>query len=418
MRVAAIPAYLLGNRRAILEIAADRSALGIASVFVLSAALARNYDRVSLLHEPWRLAGPFVASLAISGPLFLTVYLFARSKGMHGPGICRAYLSFLALYWMTAPLAWLYGIPYERFYSLLDAVHANLWTLAVVSAWRVALLARVVSVVFDLRIRAALPLVMLVADIAALPALHLIPLPVVQVMGGINPEEREIAFSALLATALCWASLPLWVMLAASAAYSARNKPDWRVPATADGPAKWRGALACAVLAVVAWAAFLPFTQPEQRLAARVERAYRTAGPAAALALMSAHDRTAFPRDWHPPPHQFPGDPPTSEVLDALEALADHPHADWLGDIYARRFQDRIRYESYRWPDELLDEHAVRLAAILSRLRTGPEMARALSRSEIERRLAPDQPLPITNDQRIALETLLRLAEPSKAPKS
>ena len=36
---------------------------------------------------------------------------------MNGPGICRAYLSFLAVYWMTAPLAWLYGVPYEQFLS-------------------------------------------------------------------------------------------------------------------------------------------------------------------------------------------------------------------------------------------------------------------------------------------------------------
>ncbi len=393
MRITSIPAYLVGNRRAILEIASDRGALGVAALLVLSAALARNYDRASLLDEPWRLLGPFVASLAISGVLFATIYTFARGKYMESPGMGRAYLSFLALYWMMAPMAWLYGIPYERFYSPVDANGANLLTLAFVSLWRVALMTRVVSVVFDLRVRAVLPLVMLVAEIAALTALYLVPLPVINMMGGI-PVEQDIAFSALLVTVLCWLTLPLWVVMAGIAVFSIRNRPVWRVPATPDRPGGRRAALACAALVLAAWAALLPFTQPEQRLARRVERVYRRDGPAAALALMSAHNRAEFPPDWQPPPRRFPGDSPTSEVLDMLEALADHPHADWVGELYARRFRDRVEYDSYQWPNELLDQHAVRLAAILSRLREGPEMARVLhgsSYAQIEQHLASDQ---------------------------
>ncbi len=189
-------AYLIGRRRAILNIAADRKALVVAAMLVLSAALARNYDRASLMDEPWRLLGPFAASLAISGPLFLIVYGFARCKGMESPGIVTAYLAFLALYWMTAPLAWLYGIPYERFLSPLGATNANLRTLALVSIWRVALLVRVVSVVFDLPVRAAFALVMLVADVAALAALYLVPLPVIHLMGGISAEQETVAFTS------------------------------------------------------------------------------------------------------------------------------------------------------------------------------------------------------------------------------
>jgi hypothetical protein len=420
MRMATIPAYLVGNRRAILEIAADRSALGVAALLVLSAALARNYDGVSLLDEPWRLAGPFVASLAISIPLFLTIYIFARSKGMDGPVIGRAYLSFLALYWMTAPMAWLYGIPYERFRSRVGAVDANLLTLALVSAWRVTLMTRAVSVIFDLRLRAALPIVMLVAEIAALTAIYSVPLPVINVMGGV-PEQQDMAFAALLVSGLCLATLPIWVVLAGIAAHSSRNMPDWRVPATSDGPGKGKGALACAALAVVAWAALLPFTQPEQRLARQVEQVYRTSGPAAALALISAHNRADFPPDWQPPPTKFSGYSPTPEILDTLEALADQPHPDWLGDVYAQEFRDRVHFDSFEWPDELLTHHAVRLAAILGRLREGPEMARSLQDDpyfpHIPIRLGRD-PDAITKDERTALETLLRLGAPKTSPET
>ncbi len=415
MRIATIPAYLLGRRQAILDLAADRSALGVAALLVLSAALARNYDRVSLLDEPWRLLGPFVASLAISGPLFLTIYVFARRKGMEGPGFARGYLSFLALYWMTAPLAWLYGIPYERFCSREGAVVANLLTLALVSAWRVALVTRVVSVVFDLRVNTALPLVMLVADIAALAALHLVPLPIINMMGGV-PEQNDIACAALLVSAVCWVTLPIWAVLAWADARSSHIHPEWRVTVTPDQPGTSRASVTFAALVLAAWAAFLPFTQPEQRLARRVEQLYRTAGPAAALALISAHSRTDFPPDWQPPPTRFSGHPPTSEFLDTLEALADHPHSDWLGDIYTKRFRDRVRYDTFQWPAELLSEHAVRLAAILSRLREGREMARALQddpyfphfTTRLER-----EPELMTKEERTALETLRRLGQPS-----
>jgi hypothetical protein len=416
MRLATLFEYMIGRRRAILEVAADRRALGVGAVLVASAALARNYDQVSLLHEPWRLLGAFGASLAISGPLFLTIYAFARWKGMRGTGIGRAYLSFLTLYWMMAPMAWLYGIPYERFLSPTEAALANLRTLGLVSAWRVALMIRVVSVVFGLRVRVALSLVMLVVCTAALTALYLVPLPVVQIMGGISPEQSVIASAALQVTLLCWLTLPIWIVLAGVAMRSSLNRPEWKVPSMSERSSSVLGALAFATLALAAWATLLPYTQPQQGLARRVERAYRNAGPVAALNLISAHPRADFPPGWQPPPKRFPGDPPTREFLDTLDALAAHPHPDWLRHLYSRRFQDRVHYDSYGWPNELLNEHAVRLADILTRLPEGPEMARALH-GLIESWLGPYREL--TEVQRAALETLLRLSEQgqSKSPR-
>jgi hypothetical protein len=419
MRVATIFAYLAGDRRAILAIASDRMALAVGALLVLSAALARNYDRASLIHEPWRLLGPFVASLAVSVALFLVIYGVARWKGMESPGISRAYLAFLALYWMTAPLAWLYGIPYERFLTPLPAVDANLWTLTLVSIWRVALMTRVVSVIFGMRLSAALALVMLVADIAALAALYLVPLPVVHLMGGVNPEQETVAFIALLVTAVCWLTLPYWIGFAAAVAYSKQNRPTWQVSWTSERPHSGLGALTFAGLTLVGWAAALPFTQPEQILARRVDQTYRTAGPAAAVALLSGHHSTDFPPGWQPPPRRFPGEPSTTEFLDMLEALASEPHAGWVGDLYARRFRDRLRYSYFDWPVELLTEHAVRLSTILARLPEGTEMARALHAStSIKSILEGYQPGPqhvLTKDERAALEALLRLAGESQA---
>ena len=421
MCVKTIFAYLIGHRPAILEVASDRRALGVAALLVLSAALARNYDRVSLIDEPWRLLGPFVASLAIGGSLFLSVYGYARWKGMRGPGIGLASLAFLALYWMTAPLAWLYGIPYERFLTLVGATKANLWTLALVSVWRLVLMIRVVSVVFGLRIRTAVALVMLAADVLALMALFVVPLPMIPVMGGLSPEQAAIALPAIAVTLLELLSLPCWIVFAGIVTSSSLNRPEWQVPSPPEGPRSGRAALAFAWLMVAAWAVLLPFMQPEQILAKRVERTYRKSGPAAALALMSAHIPGDFPPDWQPPPRESVGDPPTSEVLDSLEALAMHPHAEWVDDAYCRRFRERLWYDPTNWPRELFEQHAARLAELLPRLHQGPEMARALDQGfpSIQGFLKYESG--ITKDQRAALEALLRLGglekkEPGEEP--
>ena len=130
---------------------------------------------------------------------------------------------------MTALLAWLYGIPYERFLSPLDAINANLWTLALVSLWRVALMVRVVIVIFGIPVAVGLSLVMLVADITALIALAVVPLPVIHVMGGINPEQNAIAWFVLRVQLVCWITLPLWIVVGAVAACSRRGCADWKV---------------------------------------------------------------------------------------------------------------------------------------------------------------------------------------------
>ncbi len=137
--------YWLGSRQAILTIAADRRAVGLGFLFVLSAGFAREYDGKDLLHEPWHLLLPVGASLLTSFLLFCLTWGIAKARGAQGPPFFTAYRMFLGLFWMTAPLAWLYAIPYERFLSAPDAMSANLWTLGVVSAWRVFLMVRVVS---------------------------------------------------------------------------------------------------------------------------------------------------------------------------------------------------------------------------------------------------------------------------------
>src|SRR5262249_23609362 len=113
MRLLTLPLYLVGNRTAILEVARSPWAVPVGFVFVLSAALAREYDGRDLRHEWGHLLLPFAASLAASFVLYLVFYAVAWWRKAEGRAFLRGYVGFLGLFWMTAPLAWLYGIPWE-----------------------------------------------------------------------------------------------------------------------------------------------------------------------------------------------------------------------------------------------------------------------------------------------------------------
>src|ERR1700724_2138456 len=163
MKLTTLFRYLIGQRSAIEEIASNRNSLLIGFLFCLSAALARHYDGKYFWREPWLLLAPAAASILTSSILFLAIYLATSTKARRLlPGIIPSYLTFLGLYWMTAPLAWLYGIPYERFLNEVNAAQANLWTLELVSVWRVLLISRVVAVLtpsslFSAFIKVAVP---------------------------------------------------------------------------------------------------------------------------------------------------------------------------------------------------------------------------------------------------------------------
>src|SRR5690606_8513539 len=126
---------------------------------------------------------PLVASLVTSWLLFTLVFLAARRHQMQEGTYWQLYRRFLSLYWLTAPLAWLYAIPVEQFLTAGDATQSNLSLLGIVSLWRVMLMIRVVYVLFGSTVGSAIALVLFFADTVALTLLYLTPLPVISVMG-------------------------------------------------------------------------------------------------------------------------------------------------------------------------------------------------------------------------------------------
>lgn len=151
MNLGTIIAFQFGSRGAIEKVARGSGALWTGLALVLTVSVARNYDQSWIMDSPLWLVGNVVYSLVSSWVIFALVYkLFLKRrfpKADQAPSFGRQYRSFLGLFWMTSPVAWLYAIPVERWVDSYQAAQWNLALLAIVSLWRVLLLARVFSVV-------------------------------------------------------------------------------------------------------------------------------------------------------------------------------------------------------------------------------------------------------------------------------
>lgn len=154
MTAKTILAFQFGRADAIRTVASSSSAIWTGMVLVLLTAFARNYDQTYIPEKPFLwFFGPLLFSLVSGTWLFLITYgLCARLKMPdvdygRRPPLWRHWPAFMGAFWMTAPIAWLYAIPFERFFDSLTAAKANIALLAIVSLWRVLLMARVLQVV-------------------------------------------------------------------------------------------------------------------------------------------------------------------------------------------------------------------------------------------------------------------------------
>lgn len=364
-----------GDREAILSIASAKGVLGIGALFVLSAALAREYDGADLLAEPWHLAVPFVASLGTSLLLFCLLYGVGKLRGIGDVPFGRTYLRFLGIYWCTAPLAWLYAIPVEAWLPPLEATEINLALLATVSAWRVCLMICVARALFGTSNSAACLVVILFADAVALVAIFVTPKPIISIMGGISHTDAEMAIlnATVIFGFVCAASLPIW--LAATAAVAARGaKWEFALSSLAPPARPTRGLRWFAAASVLAWFVVLPATQLEQRLAHRVDDDLKAGNLREAIGEMARHKRSDFPARWDPPPHIGYGEtqPPILDVMEVVVA-ADPPR--WVQSLFTEKFGNTLYNPRLLWPGEMDDEQFSRYVQVLKKLPEGPSFA-------------------------------------------
>lgn len=362
MTPATLLRYLFGQRSAIQQVAEDPRSLWIGLAFVMSAAFAREYDREDLLNEPWHLAIPLVASLAASLAIFAALW-FELGNPSSPIGYWDRYRTFLSLFWMTAPLAWLYAIPYEQFLDPIDALRANLWTLALVALWRVVLLIRAVQVWLKLDWRAA-PVVLLCADALAMAAVMFLPWPIIEVMGGMKPpaDSHILGRAKILVLVV---GVPSFLVLFGLSTYwrpaLGPDEPEASAPSTRRPV--WSLAV-LAALAIAAGCAVLPWTQPPQQLRRQVERTMAGGEVHEALVILSAHPRESFPPDWNVPPVWVPGEP-RGPFLDAVEASQAGEGPGWAREVYLARFTNYLTSYAFVYGAE--DETLVRMARVVAR---------------------------------------------------
>lgn len=319
MRVLDPLLFLAGHRGAIERIAATRHAWIVGAILVLSAGIARNYDHLDLLREPEWFIGPFAASLVsivfiflwLAGPLKL-----AKVGGWMQLG------TFLTFAWMTAPCAWLYGIPVEAMTDIVTATKWNIAFLAIVSLWRVVLMTRAVTVLTGVKHLRAFVLVLSPAALEAMIGSAWKGMSLVQIMGGVRlPPHTQLLQNAsfFVAQASFW--IFLVTVVACLVVKGVAVRPLHR--AWKDSPAK---ALVASMFAMAAWfAGGIPF-QPAVRNRLELKALIENGNFKQAVIFASSKQRLDFPAVYPLPPESDRGFP-----LKLLEELTPET-PEWLRD--------------------------------------------------------------------------------------
>lgn len=333
--------YLIGNRRAIERIAATRHAWIAGAILVLSAGIARNYDHLDLLRQPEWFTGPFAASMVsicfiflwISGPLQL------HKAGRYWPQAG----TFLVLAWMTAPCAWLYGIPVEAMTDIVTATKWNIAFLAVVALWRVAIIVRAVAVLTEVSWLRALPLVLAPAALEAMLGSFFQGLSLIGIMGGIRlPPHTQLLVKAANFTT----SVSFWLFIVLVIA-TFLVKGVARKPLDRPGYAASRTLFPVTCIMLIAWAAVAIPLQPEISNRNRLERMIAAKEYSTAITFASRRSRGDFPRNHYLPPEPslwFPNELLDQLPLDAPKWLRD----EWVGNaIESLKMSDFYRRDEW-----------------------------------------------------------------------
>ncbi len=192
--------FLLGNKQAIQRLAHSHHTIAIAALLVITAGLARNYDHYDLTSQWQWIYGPYIASLITS----VIIYICGCTRHFVKKSI--PYITFLSLYWMTSPCAWLYAFPIEALTDIVTATRWNIAFLAIVSIWRILLVSRFISVLSGEKFFISLIGVAWPASAIMCVASLNKGIELVGIMGGIELSEHEIILrdAANFTTSFCF----------------------------------------------------------------------------------------------------------------------------------------------------------------------------------------------------------------------
>lgn len=167
---ATIGRFLIGERRAIESIANGRWVLCLGLIFITVAIVGLLDDQLLFFSDSWLFPG-----LLINASLFF-LFTFAVVKVA---GRLRSHFetftncgAFLRCFVMTAPLAWLYGIPVEEVMTAHQTALFKVSLYAVITIWQILLMSRVTQVLFEIPPLRAFALIALPASIFTLGESH------------------------------------------------------------------------------------------------------------------------------------------------------------------------------------------------------------------------------------------------------
>lgn len=343
--------YLFGQGKAIQAVAESRQAIWTGIGLVLLTAIARNYDQTFIGEKPFLwLFGSLLFSVMSGTWLYLVVYgWFIRRATVRSPVIKPPYWgrwrTFMGLFWMTAPVAWLYAIPVERFFDSLTAAKANLALLGIVSLWRVLLMARVLQFLTGARWYAVLMWVLFAAAIEILVVFFFggaFAKALMEGMGGMrnSPEEHLIlnALGAVLMAAFWSAPVVLIVALLLGRSSSGLDLP---------APSKSHSNFGWLMIFAIVWLAVSVKPQIELIQSVRVEKLIAAQKYRAALDYMGARQPTDFAPARVLVPNAFEWEIFTD--LPACFGVVQTNDPAWVQAHLMRRFHQMLTHYTTRW---------------------------------------------------------------------
>ncbi len=358
--------FLVGNKIAIRRLAATPYLWAVGLLLTFSAGLAREYDAEYLIAEPWHLLIAPGASLGAATLLWLLLQLSGITCWQLGvfserdaskplvkgaPWVPEPFIVFLGLFWLTAPLAWIYGVPYENYFTQVTAAHYNIYSLLLVALWRVFIMVRVLYVLFGMHHLTATIIVLFFGDGVLFMASNLWEQPVFAIMGGLRLDGADailanakftgqvLSLLALVPLGLAWLSL-----------YGFRST-KWLFVVSGN-PISLKPLIALGSLVCCFWIVCLFWTQPLQQRRWHIEHNFKHGHITDAIKLLDAHYPDQLPPHWDPPP-RFSYNSKKPEPLSVLTAIADRPADNPIRMIYENKFlQDQSYFYNIK-PDEI-----------------------------------------------------------------
>lgn len=341
--------YLFGHAGAIRAVAESRASFVTGLVLVLITTIPRNYDQTFIGESPLRwLFGSLAFSLVSGTWLYGVAYgWLARwrveaDEVQHqsfGTGYFSAWRGFMGLFWMTAPIAWLYALPVERFLDSITATKVNIGLLATVSIWRVLLMARVFQVLCGVNFLIALAWVLLPAGIETFGATVFnghFGKRLMAAMGGMrNSPEEDLIIHALgvAADAAMWVT-PIALVLVFML------KPASVTPLPAPQPGRVPTGLLAAL--AVGWLAIAIVPQVELARTARVSRLIEQRKYREALDYLAVRKQSDFAPAVPLPPKTFEWTT-FKQLPGCIGALnADYP--TWLRAVMLKKLDEMVSH--------------------------------------------------------------------------